>query len=155
MVTADDLMALVSLAGQTVVAAAVTDAWETTRERFARLFGRGTADGATERLLDATHSQISAAAPANVRRVKEEAAAGWVVRLKDLLVDEPGAEAELRVIVGEVLALLPAGSVSVPGYSLAAGRDVTIEASGGGVAVGVIHGNVSPPGPTLPGRFRG
>ena len=36
-------------------------------------------------------------------------------------------------------------------HSAAAGRDVNITASGGGTAAGVIHGNVTPPGPTQPG----
>jgi hypothetical protein len=34
---------------------------------------------------------------------------------------------------------------------VAAGRDVTITASGGGIAAGVIHGNVAPPNPTQQG----
>jgi hypothetical protein len=35
--------------------------------------------------------------------------------------------------------------------SVAAGRDVSISASGGSVAAGVIRGDVAPPGPTPPG----
>ena len=38
---AEGLVALASLAGRTVVAAAVTDAWEAARRGFARLLGRG------------------------------------------------------------------------------------------------------------------
>lgn len=36
-------------------------------------------------------------------------------------------------------------------HSVAAAGDVTIAASGSGVAAGVIHGNVAPPDPTGPG----
>jgi hypothetical protein len=36
-------------------------------------------------------------------------------------------------------------------HAVAAGRDMSVTASGGGIAAGVIHGNVAPPGPTLPG----
>jgi hypothetical protein len=36
-------------------------------------------------------------------------------------------------------------------HAVAAGRDVNVTASGGGTAAGVIHGNVTPPGPTQPG----
>jgi len=39
-----DISSLVALAGNTLVAAAVTDAWETARQRFGRLFGRGKPD---------------------------------------------------------------------------------------------------------------
>ena len=39
-------------------------------------------------------------------------------------------------------------SVSAADHSVAAGRDVNITAASGGVAAGVIHGNVTPPNPT-------
>ena len=61
-------------------------------------------------------------------------------------------EADLRALVQEIQAQLPAGTVSAADHSVAAGRDVNITASGGGVAAGVIHGNVAPPDPT--GRAR-
>ena len=41
---AETLMALAALAGNTVVAAATTDAWEAARRGFARLLGRGDPD---------------------------------------------------------------------------------------------------------------
>lgn len=40
-------------------------------------------------------------------------------------------------------------------HAAAAGRDMKITASGGGTAAGVIHGNVTPPGPTPPGPVQG
>lgn len=40
-------------------------------------------------------------------------------------------------------------------HAAAAGRDMNITASGGGTAVGTIHGNVTPPGPTPPGPAQG
>ncbi len=45
--------------------------------------------------------------------------------------------------------------VSASGHAAAAGRDMHVTASGGSVAAGVIHGNVVPPGPTLPGPEQG
>ena len=75
----------------------------------------------------------------------------WAGRFADLLDEDPGVEAELRALVEEVAAQLPAGAVSAADHSVAAGRDVNITASGGGTAAGVIHGNVAPPDPTLPG----
>ena len=55
-------MALAQSAGQTVVAAAVTDLWESARGRFARLLGRGDVrrEAAAE-WLDRTQSSCSAA----------------------------------------------------------------------------------------------
>ena len=84
----------------------------------------------------------------------------WSKRLQpapvaDLLDEDPAVEAGLRSLVEEVAAGLPQGSVSALGYSVAAGRDVRITASGGGTAAGVIHGNVGTPGPTVPGPAQG
>ena len=72
-------------------------------------------------------------------------------RLADLLEEDPDAEADLRALVQQIQAALPAGMVSAADHAVAAGRDVNISASGGGVAAGVIHGNVAPPDPTRPG----
>lgn len=147
-----DIAGLAALAGSTLVAAAVTDAWETTRHKLARLFGRGQPDPAIERRLDATRDQLAAASAADAERVQAEVAAEWAVRLKDLLADDPGAEAELRALVEEVRAQLPAWSMSAADHSAAAGRDFNVRADRGGVAAGVIHGNVAPPDPPGPGQ---
>ena len=45
--------------------------------------------------------------------------------------------------------------VSASDHAAAAGRDMNVTAAGGGIAAGVIHGNVAPPGPTLPGPVQG
>jgi hypothetical protein len=147
-----DISSLAALAGSTLVAAAVTDAWETARRRFARLFGRGEPDPATERRLEATRSQLAAAPVDGREQVQAELAEQWALRLADLLEDHPGAEAELRALVDDIGALLPGAAVSTAGHSVAAGRDVRISSDRGSVSAGVIHGNVaSPPGPTRPG----
>jgi hypothetical protein len=148
-----DIASLVALGGNTLVAAAVSDGWEAARDRIARLFGRGQPDPAIERRLDATRDQLSAASPADVEQVKAETAAAWAVRLNDLLADRPDAAGQLRVLVEEIQAALPAGSVS--GHGVAAGRDVNVSADRGSVAAGVIHGSVAPPGPTRPGLASG
>ena len=45
-------------------------------------------------------------------------------------------------------------AVVASGHAAAAGRDMNVTASGGGIAAGVIHGNVAPPDPTVPGPAR-
>jgi hypothetical protein len=75
----------------------------------------------------------------------------WTVRFSDLLDEDPGVEAELRALVEEIAAWLPVGAVSAAGHSVAAGRDVTVTASGGGIAAGAIHGDVAARNPTVPG----
>jgi hypothetical protein len=131
----------------------VTDVWEAVRGSFARLLGRGDAPKTevAERWLAQTREQLTAAPDVDLEKAREAAADRWAGRFADLLDEDPGAEVELRALVEEVAAGLPAGAVSAAGYSVAAGRDVRITASGGGIAAGVIHGNVAPPDPTLPG----
>jgi hypothetical protein len=147
------LLALAQFAGKTVAAAAVTDVWEAVRGRFARLIGRGDTrkTEAADRWLAQTRQQLTAVGPGELEQVRQAASERWAGRFADLLDEDPSAQAELQALVDEVAARLPAGAVSAAGYSVAAGRDVRITASGGGTAAGVIHGNVTPANPTLPG----
>jgi hypothetical protein len=150
-------MALAQFAGQTVAAAAVTDVWEAARGRFARLLGRGDArkSRVSEQWLAQTQQQLTGAAPGSgLEQLRQAQAKRWAGRFADLLDEDPGVEAELRALVGEVAAQLPATAVSAADHSIAAGREVNITASGGGTAAGVVHGNVTPPGPTRPGPAR-
>jgi hypothetical protein len=147
------LMALATVAGNTVVTAAVTDAWEAARKGFARLLGRGDPDRtkAVERRLEDTRERLTEATGADLERTRAALEAQWVTRLTDLLEEDPGVETDLRALVEEIAAQLPAGMVSATDHSVAAGRDVNITASGSAVAAGVIHGNVAPPNPPPPG----
>lgn len=149
---AETLMALAALAGNTVVAAATTDAWEATRRGFVRLLGRGDPDRTkvAERRLAETYEQLTGVEGQDLEQVRSALAVRWAGRLADLLEEHPDAEADLRALVQEIQAALPAGIVSAADHAVAAGRDMTISATSGGVAAGVIHGNVTP-GPTQPG----
>lgn len=146
------LMALATLAGTTVVKAAVTDAWESARKGFARLLGRSDPDktNLAERRLAETHDQLAEAKGADLDRVQAALEAQWVTRMADLLEEDPGVVADLRTLVQEIQAQLPAGTVSAADHAVAAGRDVNISATSGGVAAGIIHGNATP-GPTRQG----
>jgi hypothetical protein len=150
---AEALIALAALAGNTVVTAAVTDAWESARKGFARLLGRGDPAKtklAEERLAE-THNQLAQATGTDLERTQAELEGQWVTRISDLLEEDPGAEADLRTLVQEIQAQLPAGMVSAADHAVAAGRDANISASESGIAAGVIHGDVHA-GPTRPGR---
>jgi len=146
------LIALAQFAGQTVASAAVTDLWESVRERFARLLGRGDArkTEVAGRWLGQTRAQLVAASPATVQQAKKAAAERWASRFSDLLDEDPSLADRLRALADNVAAQLSAGAVSATDYSIAAGRDVNITASDGGTAAGVIYGNVSPPTPPNP-----
>ena len=150
---AEALVALAALAGNTVVTAAATDAWESARKGFARLLGRG--DPArtklAEKRLAEMHDQLAEATGADLERTRAALEAQWVTRLADLLEEDPGVEADLRTLVQQIQAQLPAGTASAADHAVAAGRDVNITASGGEVAAGVIHGDVSAGNPPVPG----
>lgn len=148
-----ELLELAAFAGQTVAAAAITDVWEAARHKIARLIGRGEAHKteAAERWLGDTRKQLTGAAGAELEQVRAAQASRWEGRFADLLDEDPSVEADLRALIGEVAAALPAQAVSATDHSLAAGGNVNITAPGG-VAAGVVHGNVAPPDPTWPGQ---
>ena len=147
------LIALAALAGNTVVTAATTDAWEAARRKFARMLGRGDAkkEQLADKRLEETRQQLASVSGQELEKARADLAKAWQVRMADLLEEDPGVEAELRALVEEVRTQLPAGVVSAADHSVAAGRDVNISAAQCGVAAGVIHGDAAPPGPTRPG----
>jgi len=146
------LVALSALAGNAVVTAATTDAWEAVRHKFARLLGR--TDPSKEQLasdrLEETRELLAGAADADLQRARAVQAERWTARLADFLEENPSAEGELRTLVDEVRAALPPGTVSAADHAVAAGRDVKVQADHSAVAAVVVHGNVTP-GPTSPG----
>jgi hypothetical protein len=152
-VSGDALVTLAQFAGQTVASAAITDAWEAARGRFARLIGRGN-DSRTERAerrLAETHHQLAVTAGADLERARQAQAERWADRFADLLDEHPDLEADLQALTAEVAAQLSAPAVSATDHSVAAGRDMNITADHGSIAAGAIHGNVTLPGPTPPG----
>ena len=92
---AEGLLALATLAGNTVVTAAVTDAWEAARDKFARLLGSGNPDKTklAEQWLEETHDQLTAAAGTDLERTRAVLAERWAGRLAGLLEEDPGIEA--------------------------------------------------------------
>jgi hypothetical protein len=117
-----------------VAAAAITDAWESVRGRFARLLGRGDAKKTevAERWLDQSREQLAAATSVDLELVRAAQAEWWAGRFADLLDEDPGVEGELRALVEEVAAELPAGAASAADHPVAAGRDVKVTALSGG-----------------------
>jgi len=135
------LIALAALGGSTVIAAATTDAWEAARHKFARLLGRGDQkkEQLAEEKLEETRQQLEGVSGEELEKAQADLGRVWQLRLADLLEEDPGAEAELRALVEEIQAQLPAAV----DRAVAAGRDVNISASQGSVAAGVIHGSVA------------
>jgi hypothetical protein len=122
------------------------------RRGFARLLGRGDPkqEQLAEQRLEETRERFTGVEGRDLERARAALAERWAGRLADLLEEHPEAEAELRALVQQIQTALPAGMVSAADHAVAAGRDVNIRAAGGGVAAGVIHGDVTP-GPILQG----
>ena len=141
-----DADALAVVAGNSVVAAAVTDAFEGVRRTVARIFGRDKADPGTERRLDATRLRLTAISEDDADDARTAQAGQWATRFADLLAEHPEAAAEVRALVADLQAALPA-----------AGGNVTNAISGtvthGPVLMGRDFGDVtigSPPHPEPP-----
>src|SRR5580692_10654855 len=102
-----DATDLASLAANTVVAAAVTDAYDAIRDRVARLFGRGNPDPATVRRLDKTRAELTGATAAGAELVRAANETQWQVRFADLVEAYPEAANELARLAAEIRAELP------------------------------------------------
>ena len=126
----ETLITLAALAGNTVVAAATTDAWEAARRKFAQLLGRGDPkkEQLAEKRLEETRLQLDGVTGQELEKAQADLGKAWQVRMADLLEEDPGVEAELRALVQEIQAQLPAGVVSAADHSVGAGRDVNITA---------------------------
>lgn len=153
MAVEESLLPLASMAGQAIVAAAATDVWASVKRRFARLLGHGDQrqTDQVERRLEHVREELTGAPADQLVRFQEQLAIAWQTRLLDALEEHPEIAGELRSLIDEVHTQLSASAVDAAGHGLAAGRDVTVTASTGGVAAGTIHGNVMPGNPTSPG----
>jgi hypothetical protein len=108
-----DIDALAALAANTIVATAVTDAFEGLRAKVGRIFGRDKPEPGAERRLDATRQQLAAAAPGALESAKATQARQWKTRFTDLLTDHPEAAAELQALLTEFKAMGPGTSGNV------------------------------------------
>jgi len=105
---------LTALASRMVVAAASTDdasadVWQMARRGVAGLLGGG--DQLREqwagRRLDQTRDQLQDASGHELKQVRADLEAFWRTRLADLLEQDPGADAKLRDLLGQVKVELP------------------------------------------------
>jgi hypothetical protein len=137
--TPDWLTMLATTGSAALVNAASTDAWQSARTRFSRLFGRGDA-GRTEtaaRRLDALRGV--AQEPDNDAGLAE-ARHTWRLRLQDLLEEHPEAADELRTAIAELPPPRFAPAVSYRQDNRAFGHG-TVNASQGNLSIHQTHPN--------------
>jgi len=102
-----DIDALAALAGNTIVAAAVTDAFDGVRAKVARIFGRDKPDLRIQWRLEETRQQLAAAGPEDLESAQARQVRQWETRLADLLADHPDVAAELQALIAEFRPALP------------------------------------------------
>ncbi|TDE24947.1 tetratricopeptide repeat protein [Actinomadura sp. 6K520] len=90
--------ALAGAGGAAVVQAMVSDGWETTKGRLARLLGRGAPDEVTdvERRLESARAELASLPESDLEQAIQEQATIWHAHLIGILESDPEAEAELR-----------------------------------------------------------
>jgi hypothetical protein len=96
-----DIDALAALAANTLVAAAVTDAFEGFRAKLAGVFGRDKPDQNIQQRLDSTRQRLAAATQNDLQGTRATQARQWETRFADLLADRPAAAAELEALLAE------------------------------------------------------
>ncbi|GAA4574093.1 hypothetical protein [Planotetraspora kaengkrachanensis] len=106
---AEALVALAAAGGTAVAQAAGTDAWESLRQRVARLLGRGIPERERTELerLDRTAADVEAAGDGETERVLVGQEAAWRTRFETLLEEAGDAERQeiaiaLRELVEQV-----------------------------------------------------
>ncbi|MER7775802.1 hypothetical protein ABTZ21_12415 [Streptomyces sp. NPDC096191] len=102
------LAALAASGGTALVGAMATDAWQTARDRTARLFGRQGAQRQTaiEAQLDGNVILVERADDPDLAR--QALVPLWQMELNRLLEEHPGSEAELQELIAHVRDDLPA-----------------------------------------------
>src|SRR3984957_14254229 len=96
-----DLDALAALAGNTIVAAAVTDAFDGVRAQVARIFGRGAPESRIQSRLDQTRKKMGAAAPGDLDSARMAQLRQWQTQIVGRIPDHPEAPDELRTLIAE------------------------------------------------------
>ncbi|MER6345022.1 hypothetical protein ACWC10_06410 [Streptomyces sp. NPDC001595] len=117
------LTQVVPLVGPTVLALAVTDGYQTGKERLVRLFGRGEAEreNAVRADLEGTTAALAAAPDEEAReRARAEHAQAWEEEFTRLLLvldpaERQRAASELREIAREVGPPAQSGDISLSG----------------------------------------
>ncbi|WP_432182465.1 hypothetical protein [Streptomyces sp. NBC_00063] len=140
-----------------LISAAGTDAWTGVRTRVVDLLRRGgQQESAVLRRLDQTVTDLGQANADGTRaeEVRSSLSRSWQTRFTDLLEDLPEAErdaavAELEALVKHVREHTPDSGARAGNGGQAVAGDMHIQASGGSMAAGVVHGgmHMGPPGP--------
>lgn len=140
-----EIEAILASGATILVNAVATDAWKATRAGFTRLFGRGepARETATERRLDALVAAVDQGEPERRAELRDRERAQWLVRLTDLVEDDPAAIGDLRSLVERLAAQLPPQQQSMVQTNIARDNAQVFAAQGGGTIN--VHNGHPPP----------
>lgn len=151
------LIALAAAGGTSLVQAAATDAWAVAKAGVARLLGRGRPERVTviEARLEDSRTQLASLTGSQLRQGQQVQAQAWATRLQDLLEEDPDAAAGLERLLQELASAGVPGAVTAGDHGVAVGGSMSVTATTGGAAAGVIHGGVNTGGnPSGPDQDR-
>ncbi|MFE7772622.1 hypothetical protein ACFU5O_01715 [Streptomyces sp. NPDC057445] len=139
----EGLAALAAAGGTALVGAMATDAWQSARDGFARLLGRGGSEEVIAGQIEADAGVVERAEAAEREQAREDLARTWQRRMTDFLREHPESEQELRELIGQVRAELPKGQQAAAQnyFQVHAGRDANT--AGGDMTITHHHGGTS------------
>jgi hypothetical protein len=102
--------ALATTAAKALIAAMTSDTWVSFKKAFARLLGRGQPNESktAEKQLEREQSRLTMAPMAERERLSAEFELAFQKWFVDLLREEPRSTDQMRTLVGQVSAVLPA-----------------------------------------------
>jgi hypothetical protein len=139
-----DIEAILASGATILVNAAATDAWKAVHAGFTRLFGRGepTKEATAARRLDALVTAVDQAEPGAVADLRDQERTRWLVRLTDLVEDDPSALDELRTLVERLTTQSPPQQQAWVQSNVARDTGQVFATQGGGTIN--IHKGASP-----------
>ncbi|MFJ6571123.1 hypothetical protein ACIQNU_27285 [Streptomyces sp. NPDC091292] len=96
-----ELVALATTGATTLVTVMASDAWVQIKDRFAGFFARRGDDHAAEEMR-ASQRELTAAAQDGGEDTAADIEAGWRIRLRRALAEDPAAADELRELLAEL-----------------------------------------------------
>ncbi|MEV0531167.1 hypothetical protein [Kitasatospora sp. NPDC050463] len=104
---AEIVQQLVTSGATTLVGLMATEAWTQARSRFAALFGRGEGDETEAAALERSRAVITRAQESGDTGAVDDLTGTWRGRLRQALLEDPGAADELQRILDEFRPQLP------------------------------------------------
>ncbi|EFG06254.1 Hypothetical protein SCLAV_1176 [Streptomyces clavuligerus] len=99
-----ELVALATAGATALVQQMIQESWGPARDRLARFFSRGTGEpGAVTAELETSRAELLEARETQDEDIAADVLAEWRIRMRRTLQADPGAAAELRALLDEIV----------------------------------------------------